>query len=167
MPAFPLLLSVLEAGDEEVPDELPARTRRCASAGVKIDFSQVSRKRASSSWNREAMVGVSMSVSAMSYPMADSIKDTIPNVLERFGIWRTSFAKQRRTAWFCARMKRANTCLKPDAISMNCFDWLDRQRRLVRRDLEPRPRLLLRSHLASNFRSVCFATSFSGLQVCR
>ena len=82
MPAFPLLLSVLEAGDEEVPDELPARTRRCASAGVKIDFSQVSRKRASSSWNREAMVGVSMSVSAMSYPMADSIKDTIPNVLK-------------------------------------------------------------------------------------
>lgn len=78
VPAFPLLLSVLEAGDEEVPDELPARTRRCASASVKIDFSQVSRKRASSSWNREAIVGVSMSVSAMSYQMADSIKDAIP-----------------------------------------------------------------------------------------
>ena len=33
-------------------------------------------------WNREAIVGVSMSVSAMSYPMADSIKDAIPNVLK-------------------------------------------------------------------------------------
>ena len=49
---------------------------------VKIDFSQVSRKRVSTWWNREAIVCVSMSVSAMSYPMADSIKDAIPNVLK-------------------------------------------------------------------------------------
>ena len=55
-------------------------------------------------------------------------------------------------------MKRANTCLKPDTISMNCSDWLDRQRRLVRRDLESRPRLLLRSHLAINIRSVNYAS---------
>jgi hypothetical protein len=106
-------------------------------------------------WNREAIVGVSMSVSAMSYPMADSIKDAIPNVLKM--LW--DLENELRGAAQNSVVLRRDEYLSEARRHLDeLLDWLDRQRRLVRRDLESRPRLLLRSHLAINIRSVNYAS---------
>ena len=80
------------------------------------------------------MVGVSMSVSAMSYPMADSIKDTIPNVLKTLWNLENELRKAAQNSVVLRQDEARKHLSKPDAISMNCFDWLDRQRRLVRED---------------------------------